>query len=77
MNPALRLPKPGGDEQGRERVLSDAEIRKLRAVLEAIKRLKRRSSEDEYVGTSARVSAAADPRLPAVQRSRLQDNVPL
>jgi integrase len=49
MNPALRLPKPGGDEQGRERVLSDAEIRELWAVLEEIKRLKRRSSEDEYV----------------------------
>ncbi len=48
-NPALRLPKPGGGEQGRERVLSDAEIRELWAVLEEIKRLKRRSSEDEYV----------------------------
>jgi hypothetical protein len=49
MNPALRLPKPGGEEQGRERVLSDAEIRELWVVLEEIKALKRRSSEDEYV----------------------------
>lgn len=48
-NPALRLPKPGGDEQGRERVLSDAEIRELWAVLEDIKRLKRRSNDDDNI----------------------------
>jgi integrase len=48
-NPALRLPKPGGDEQARERVLSDDEIQELWTVLEGIKRLKRRSSEDDDV----------------------------
>ncbi len=47
MNPALRLPKPGGDEQGRERVLSDAEIRQLWTVLEDMKRLQRRGRRSE------------------------------
>lgn len=46
-NPALRLPKPGGDEQGRVRLLIDDEIRRLWAVLEDVKRLKRRGDEDE------------------------------
>lgn len=46
-NPALRLPKPGGDEHGRVRVLTDDEIRRLWAVLEDVKRLKRRGDEDE------------------------------
>jgi integrase len=46
-NPALRLPKPGGDEHGRDRVLSDDEIRQLWTVLEDVKRLPRRGVDDE------------------------------
>ena len=46
-NPALRLPKPGGDERSRDRVLTDEEIRQLWAVLEQVKNLKRRSVADE------------------------------
>jgi integrase len=46
-NPALRLPKPGGEERGRDRVLTDDEIRQLWTVLEDVKRLPRRGAEDE------------------------------
>lgn len=40
-NPALRLPKPGGAEAARERVLDDDELRQLWAVLEDLTALKR------------------------------------
>jgi integrase len=47
VNPAVRLPKPGGDERTRDRVLTDEEIRQLWTVLEQVKRLRRRGDEDE------------------------------
>lgn len=46
-NPALRLPKPGGAEAARDRVLDDDELRQLWAVLEDAKTLKRQSEGDE------------------------------